>query len=72
MLHSAFIELKAGGEVQNIMRSNPKLKQMEDGSLDIDSEILTVTSIETKMREMGELAFALNSHYKQLMHSHRP
>jgi len=71
LLHSAFIELKGGGEVLNIMRSNPKLKLKEDGELGFDSEILTVASIEEKMKEMAELAFSLNIHYMQLIHTHR-
>jgi hypothetical protein len=69
LLHSAFIELKGGGEVLNIMRSNSKLKRKNDGSIGSDSEILTVGLIEDKMREMAELAFSLNIHYMQLIHT---
>ncbi len=71
LLHSAFVKLKGGGEVLNIMRPNPKLKLKEDGRLGFDSEILTVASIDEKMKKMAELAFSLNIHYMQLIHAHR-
>ena len=69
ILHSAFIELKAGGEVIGLMRSNPKLALDEEtGDVLYDQEMLTPESFANEMRRMGEAAMFLNRAYLQLIH----
>jgi hypothetical protein len=69
LLHSAFIELKAGGEVMGILRSNPKIKiDPKSGEVLFDQEALTVKAINNKVKELGKLAFPLGQHYIQLIH----
>jgi hypothetical protein len=69
ILHSAFIELKAGGEVQEILRSNPRLTTDEEtGEYLFDQEALTPESFEHEMRKMAEVALFLNRAYTQLIH----
>jgi hypothetical protein len=69
LLHSAFIELKAGGEVMGILRSNPKVKiDKESGDVLFDQEALTEEAIHEKLGELGKLAFPLGQHYIQLIH----
>lgn len=47
ILHSAFIELKAGGEIMALMRSNPRLIiDPETGDQTMDQEILSETSFQ--------------------------
>lgn len=66
ILHSAFIQLKAGGEVVRIMRSNPRLERDKDSDEYLwDQEYLTEDSFETEMRQMGEVWFFLNRVYCQ-------
>lgn len=68
ILHSAYIELKAGGEVRELMRSNPKL--MTEGETDeplFDREFLTEESFDEELREMAELAMFFNRCYIQLI-----
>lgn len=69
ILHSAFIELRAGGEVQGILRSNPKIQNDEEsGEVLFDQEILTGESFAKEMAVMAELALSLNRAYLQLIH----
>ncbi len=69
ILHSAFIELKAGGDVVGLMRSNPKLSLDEEtGDIIYDQEMLTAESFANEMRRMGEAAMFLNRAYIQLIH----
>jgi hypothetical protein len=69
LLHSAFIELKAGGKVMGILRSNPKIKiDPTSGEVLFDQEALTAKAITKKLHELGELAFPLGQHYVQLIH----
>lgn len=69
ILHSAFIELRAGGEVQEMLRSNPKLQINEQtGAIQYDQEILTSESFAKEMAMMAELALLLNRVYVQLIH----
>jgi hypothetical protein len=68
LLHSAFIELKAGGEIMAIVRSNPKIKiDPTSGDPIFDEEALTEGAIGKKLEELGKLAFSLSMHYKQLI-----
>ena len=69
ILHSAFIELKAGGEVIRLMRSNPKLHVDEEtGEPLFDQEMLSPGSFATEMQRMAEAANFLNRAYMQLIY----
>ena len=69
LLHSAYIELKAGDDVMGILRSNPKLKvDPSSGEVLFDQEMLSEEAILKEMEKLAELAFALNLHYTQLIH----
>lgn len=69
ILHSAFIELKAGGEVQGLLRSNPKkYVDEETGEALFDQELLTAESLSMEMRKMADAAVFLNRAYVQLIH----
>jgi hypothetical protein len=69
ILHSAYVELKAGGEVTAIMRSNPRLNfDGENGEPLLDQEILSETSFEGNLKEMADLAVSLNRYHTQLIH----
>jgi len=69
MLHSAYIELKAGGEVHGVMRSNPKLTMdSETREFLFDQEMLSEKSFKEEFREMAELALFFNRCYTQLIH----
>jgi hypothetical protein len=68
ILHSAYIELKAGGEVHGIMRSNPRLDvDDETGEPLFDQEMLSEKSFEYEFKEMAELAMFFSSCYQQLI-----
>jgi hypothetical protein len=68
-LHSAYIELKAGGEVQALLRSDPILeKDSESGEPTMNQETLSANSFEAEMKKIGELLFNLGMLYKQLIH----
>jgi hypothetical protein len=68
ILHSAFIELKAGGEVQGLLRSNPKVQVDEEtGETLFDQELLTLESFSKEMILMGNVAVFLNRAYLQLI-----
>lgn len=68
ILHSAFIELKAGGEVQWLLRSNPKFQVDEEtGEALFHQEILTAESFSKEMKLMDEVALFLNRAYVQLI-----
>lgn len=69
ILHSAFIELKAGGETQGLMRSNPKTQVDEEtGEALFDQEFLTAESFSKELKVMAEVAVFLNRAYIQLIH----
>lgn len=69
ILHSAFIELKAGGEVQGLLRSNPKIQVDEEtGETIFDQELLTAESLSREMKTMADVAVFLNRAYMQLIH----
>lgn len=68
-LHSAYIELKAGGEVQALLRSNPKFDiDPETNEMLIDQVILGPDSFAAEMTEMADIGLRLGMHYKQLIH----
>jgi len=69
ILHSAFIELKVGGEVQGLLRSNPKIQVDEEtGEALFDQEILTPESFSKEMKMMADVALFLDRAYYQLIH----
>ncbi len=69
LAHSAYIELKAGGEVIGLLRSDPRLEEdAETGALKGDQEELTEQSFEDGMKELERIAWDLNMHYVQLIH----
>jgi hypothetical protein len=68
ILHSAFIELKAGGEVQGLLRSNPKTQVDEEtGETMYDQELLSPESFSNEMKMIAEVAMFLNRAYIQLI-----
>lgn len=69
ILHSVFVELKAGGEVQGILRSSSKIQiDEETGEPLFDQELLTAESFASEMRAMAELSRFLDRTYMQLIH----
>lgn len=71
ILHSAFIELKAGGEVRALIRSNPRLGVDEEtGKPLYDQEYLKPDSFDQEMKNMSEAALFLNRAYTQLLHKY--
>lgn len=69
ILHSAYIELKAGGKIQEVLRSNPRLEiDYESGEYIFDQEILQPNSFDKEMKIMAEEAMFLNRAYLQLIH----
>ncbi|MRS03662.1 hypothetical protein EG832_10655 [bacterium] len=68
ILHSAFIELKAGGEVHAILRSNPKIQVDEEtGEALFDQELLSAESFSKEIKMMAEVAMFLNRVHLQLI-----
>jgi len=63
LLHSAYIELKAGDDVVALMRSNPK---SANGNLIFDQELLSETSITNKIENLGKTTLKLNLIFSQL------
>lgn len=69
ILHSAFIELKAGSEVRGLMRTNPRLEVDEETrEVLYDQELLTPESFAEEMRMMANAAMFLGRAYLQLIH----
>lgn len=69
ILHSAFIELKAGDEVHALIRSNPQFGiDEETGEPLFDQEYLKPDSFHREMAKMAEAGFFLNRSYTQLIH----
>jgi hypothetical protein len=68
VLHSALFEIKGGGEVLGLMRSNPRfIIDPETGDKSIDNESLSEESFAEEMGRMGQLAFDLGQHYLPLI-----
>jgi hypothetical protein len=68
-LHSAYIELKAGGEVMAMMRSNPKSKKdplTKDAIY--DSDLITPEDVSVVMRKFALDVMHLNFYFNQLKH----
>lgn len=71
LLHSTYIELKAGGEVHGYIRSNPEIGVDPDsGELIKDQEDFSAQVIYNKIREYGDYIFRLNINHVQLLHWH--
>lgn len=68
ILHSAFIEIESGGDVQAVIRINPRLGiDEETGESVFDQEALTPESFSGEMDKMGSIALILNRAYAQLI-----
>lgn len=69
ILHSAYIEMKAAGQVHELMRSNPRLEvENETGEPLFEQEILSENSFEFEFKEMADLAMFFDRCYIQLIH----
>lgn len=69
ILHSAYIEVKAGGEVLALVRSDPKLiVDSETGEISIDQETLTEQSFDKEFGELAELSMFFGRCELQLIH----
>jgi hypothetical protein len=68
LLHAAFVELKAGGEVHALMWADPRLVLDEDGEHWVRSEVLTEAGLLPLLASLGPLSVAVNMHYAQLIH----
>jgi hypothetical protein len=69
LMHSAFAEVKAGGEVIGLLRSKPKpIVDSDTGEIFFDNEPFTEERVHVKLREIAEAAFRLGQHYTQLIH----
>lgn len=68
ILHSAFIECKADGEAQGIIRTDPKIKYDESGEVIFNREILSPSSFESEMNKIADVGWFLNRAYLQLIH----
>jgi len=67
-LHSAYIELKAGGEIQALLRSNPKFDiDPETNEVLIDQVIIGPEAFDKEMKEMADIGFHLGLYYSQLI-----
>lgn len=62
ILHSAYLELKAGGDILGIMQSNPKLN---------NHEILSEKSFNKDMEDIAILALFLNRCHIQLIQRYK-
>lgn len=68
ILHSAFVELKAGGELLGLVRSNPRIKVDDETSETLFvQEYLTPDSFSKEMKKMAEAALFLNRVHTQLI-----
>lgn len=69
ILHSAYVELKAGGEIMDIMRVSSRIqKDDQTGEYVFDREMLNQQSFDLEMSNIVEIALELNFHYTQLLH----
>jgi len=69
LLHSTYIELKAGRELVGLLRSNPKIGvDTETGELIFDQEPFTEAVVHKKLKEVADAAFRLGMHYTQITH----
>lgn len=66
LLHSAYTELKAGGEVQAILRSDIKINKSR--KTDGIHSLNTIEEIDKIMKEMARNTMHLNFYYIQLIH----
>ncbi len=69
LVHSAYIELKAGGEVVGLLRSNPRLKEDPvSEELLWDQEYISTDSFKSGMRKLADVVCELGMCYTQLIH----
>ena len=71
LLHSTYIELKAGGELLGLLRSNPKVYvDTETGEVMFDQEPFTEAVVHEEIKKVADAAFRLGGHYVQIIHWH--
>ena len=71
LLHSTYVELKAGGEIHGYIRSNPQIGVDSDtGELIFDQEDFSANSIHEALRDYSHHMFALGLVHVQLIHWH--
>jgi hypothetical protein len=69
LLHSVFLELKAGGEVVGILRANPRpIVDTETGEVSFSQDMFSEESVHNTLRELAEAAFRLRMLHLQLVH----
>jgi hypothetical protein len=68
VLHSAYVEIKSGGELVALLRSDIR-GVGDEKTLKVlpDQEVLSDTSFDNLMNELGAIAVELQVHYKQLL-----
>ncbi len=71
LLHSTYIELKAGGQLHGYIRSNPEVGvDPETGELIFDQEDFSAETIHAKIEEYGGFIWRLSNIYLQLTNWH--
>jgi hypothetical protein len=72
IVHSTFVELKAGGELQGLLRSKIKVEidADRDKTLVFDQERLNEKSFERAMVEIAQVGFDLGLAHRQLIQWH--
>lgn len=69
LLHSAYHELKAGGEIKGMLRANPKIKRDPLTKNPIhDFDLIDANDIEQVMKDIAPYAMHLNFYFIQLKH----
>jgi len=67
ILHSAYVELKAGGEIRGLLRVDPRVAvDNETGEFLFNQELLSEKSFADEFRQLAELALFFNRCYTQL------
>lgn len=71
LVHSTYLMLEAGGEVQGMVRSNPKTRvDDETGEIIFDQEFFSERVVDEKLKEVGDAVLRLSGYYIQLIHWH--
>lgn len=69
LVHSAYQEMKAGGEVIEMLRANPNpVVDSETGEISFEVEAFTEENISARLKQLAEPSFRLGQHYVQLIH----
>ncbi len=68
LLHSAYVELKAGGDVQEIMQANPRAIVGAGGVLEVTTNLLSAQDLSARLASLGSLSVGVDMHHRQLIH----